>query len=321
MKRRMIDGGIWANEKFAELPPMARLLHIGLINLADDQGRVKAHPAYLRSQLFPYDDVSLGEISDWLCLIAENGTLARYEVDGKEYLQLLNWWEYQSLQYASPSEYPRPDGWLDRIRYNAKGGSILTNNWTTPRGDQPTDTCDQDGNPLSRSTKTQVGSHVESQVESQVDTHVGGTNKDQIKINTNKDQGRDHARATETVETPTEKQQPLPPSLAIFRNHCTKPINNSQQDAIASTVSDLRLWEHVLTEWGLRGYNMGNVRGQLDWYLNGIPETNQNGAKHASGAGRYQSSGGDDAPPIDPEIERQFAERAERRRAEAAASP
>ncbi len=56
MKKRMLDGGIWANEKFAELPCMARLLQIGLINLADDQGRIKAHPSYLRSQLFPYDE-------------------------------------------------------------------------------------------------------------------------------------------------------------------------------------------------------------------------------------------------------------------------
>ncbi len=49
MTRRMLDSGIWANEHFAGLPPMVRLLQIGIINLADDQGRMKAHPAYLRS--------------------------------------------------------------------------------------------------------------------------------------------------------------------------------------------------------------------------------------------------------------------------------
>lgn len=300
----MIDGGIWANEKFAEMPSMARLLQIGLINLADDQGRVKAHPAYLRSQLFPYDDVSLDDISDWLQIIVDNDTALMYETDGKEYLQLLNWWEYQSLQYASPSEYPRPDGWLDRIRYNAKGGAILTSNWTTPRGEQPADTCDQDGNPLSHQTKT----HVDSQVETHVDSQVGGANKDQIKINTNKDQGRDHA-GERANESPPAETAPPHPSLAIFRNHCTKPVNGTQQDAIASTVTDLRLWEQVLIQWGLRGYNMGNVKGQLDWYVNGIPDVSQNGAKHGSSPGHHQSNGGDDPPERDPEVERQLAER------------
>lgn len=190
MKRRMLDAGLWANEKFAELPAMARLLQIGLINLADDQGRMKAHPSYLRSQLFPYDDVSLSDMSDWLELIMANGTIVIYEVAGKEYLQLVNWWEYQSLQYASPSEHPRPHGWQDRIRYNAKGNVILTCNWVTPKGETPADTCDQDGNPL--------GAPAYNPRAIPPDNPPGfppeNTNKDQIKINTN--QEGDRARAT-----------------------------------------------------------------------------------------------------------------------------
>lgn len=148
MKRRMIDGGIWVNEKFAELPYVARLLQIGIINIADDQGRTKAHPAYLRSQLFPYDDVTLDDMRRWLQLMATNGTVILYQVDGKEYIQLVNWWEYQNLQYAAPSEYPRPDGWHDRIRYNGKGHYILTCNWTTVGGEQLEDLCDENGDPL-----------------------------------------------------------------------------------------------------------------------------------------------------------------------------
>ena len=59
MTRRMLDSGLWSNEHFAQLPPMARLLLIGMINHADDQGRIKAHPAYLRSIVFPYDDIDV----------------------------------------------------------------------------------------------------------------------------------------------------------------------------------------------------------------------------------------------------------------------
>ncbi len=151
MTRRMVDSGMWSNESFAALPAMARLLQIGIINHADDQGRIKAHPAYLRSQIFPYDDVAIDDITKWLQLITQNGTAIIYEVDGKEYLQLVKWWDYQSLQYASPSEYPAPGAWLDHIRFNAKGAPnlVLTFNWTTTKGDTLPDTCDARGNPPS----------------------------------------------------------------------------------------------------------------------------------------------------------------------------
>lgn len=148
MTRRMIDSAIWSNENFAALPVMARLLQVGIINMADDQGRVKAFPAYLRSQVFPYDDVAIDDIRKWLKLIAQNGTIAVYQADGKDYIQLLNWWEYQSLQYPAPSEYPSQPGWQDRVRYNAKGGTVLTCNWITIKGERLPDTCDPHGNPL-----------------------------------------------------------------------------------------------------------------------------------------------------------------------------
>ena len=148
MTRRMIDAGIWANEHFFMLPPMARLLQIGIINMADDQGRMKAHPAYLRSQIFPYDDVMIDDVESWLGMIAANSTLMLYEVDGKAYLQLLNWWQYQSPAFASPSQYPRPEGWQDRVRYTGKSRIIYTCNWSTSSGELLPDTCDQDGNPL-----------------------------------------------------------------------------------------------------------------------------------------------------------------------------
>lgn len=148
MKKRMIDGGMWSNERFAELPPIARLLQIGLISMADDQGRAKAHPAYLRSQIFPYDDVSLDDVQIWLQSIVDNGTALVYESDGKTYVQLLKWWDYQSLQFAMPSDYPRPDGWQDRIRFNGKGQVMMTCNWTNASGEKLPDLCDEDGHPL-----------------------------------------------------------------------------------------------------------------------------------------------------------------------------
>lgn len=149
MTRRMLDSRLWANEHFGEMPMMARLLLLGIINHADDQGRIKGKLMYLRTEIFRYDrDVTDEQVGECLKLIEANGTIECYAVGGKDYVQLLNWWEYQSLQFAAPSDMPRPATWQDRIRYNAKGGATLTCNWVTPKGEKPIDTCDQDGNPL-----------------------------------------------------------------------------------------------------------------------------------------------------------------------------
>ena len=148
MARRMIDDSMWANERFAEMPMGARLLQIGIINHAADQGRMKANPVYLRAQIFPYDDISPGQIKEWLSIMVANGTIILYEADSRLYVQLVNWWKYQALQYAQPSQFPRPKGWKDRIRRTLTKGFIVTCNWQKVNGEPLEDTCDMDGNAL-----------------------------------------------------------------------------------------------------------------------------------------------------------------------------
>ena len=151
MSRRMIDTSLWQNEKFTRMPLGARMLQIGIITHADDQGRAKANPSFLRMQIFPDDeDITNADIQKWFGLMIKNGTIISYTVDEKQYVQLCNWWKYQSLQYAAPSQFPRPDGWKDRIRKTVTKGFIATCNWQTVDGTQLEDTCDQDGNPLPR---------------------------------------------------------------------------------------------------------------------------------------------------------------------------
>lgn len=155
MTRRMIDASLWQNEKFTRMPLGAQMLQIGIITHADDQGRIKANPSFLRNQIFPdNEEIANADIQKWLGLMAKNGTIFVYTVDEKQYAQLLNWWKYQSLQYASPSQFPRPDGWKDRIRKTVTKGFIATCNWITVDGTQLDDTCDQDGNPLPKKAIT-----------------------------------------------------------------------------------------------------------------------------------------------------------------------
>lgn len=92
--------------------------------------------------------------------------------------------------------------------------------------------------------------------------------------------GKTRVRAHE----PTQPNPPAPsptPALQIFQEfHTRDSPSSAQATAIVQTVSDLDRWRAVLTEWSLRGFNTGNVRGLLDWYREGIPPASKNGADH-----------------------------------------
>lgn len=212
MTRRMIDSAIWHNEKFGTLPPMARLLAIGIINHADDQGRGKANPVYLRSQIFPYDDVTAGDVRQWLDMVAGNETITVYQSGGKDYYQILNWWMYQSHQYAMPSQYPKPDGWNDRIRKTLTKGVIVTCNWVTNDGKPSPDTCDEQGRPI----------HLNDQVNDQVNIQDEVKDKGESK---DKGKGKDERGAPAPGTSPT-----YPSGFTDFeRNFVVNLINAIQE--------------------------------------------------------------------------------------------
>jgi len=124
----MIDPAFWESHTVAKLGRCARLTFIGLFSNADDQGRMKAHPALLRSRLYPYDDISIADIEEELQGIAATGAIQLYEVAGARYLQITGWWKYQHPRWAWPSDIPAPEGWLDRVRYR-QGNKVMEDNW------------------------------------------------------------------------------------------------------------------------------------------------------------------------------------------------
>lgn len=52
-RKRMIDPNIWDSEDFGKLSDLSKLVFIGLFSLADDEGRGRCNPGYLKSKLFP----------------------------------------------------------------------------------------------------------------------------------------------------------------------------------------------------------------------------------------------------------------------------
>lgn len=58
MRIRTLKPEFWAHETLSRLPHFTRLMAIGLLNLADDEGYFYANPILIRAALFPFVDDS-----------------------------------------------------------------------------------------------------------------------------------------------------------------------------------------------------------------------------------------------------------------------
>ena len=133
-KSRSINSAIRISQSFAKLTHRQRDLWHGIIAVADDQGRLPGLPAAIRSMVWPLDNISIEEVESDIQGIEEVGMIFRYEIDDKSYMQIVNWWKYQKMQWAGESNYPPVEGWLDRCRYHGPGRKIHLGNWNTPGG-------------------------------------------------------------------------------------------------------------------------------------------------------------------------------------------
>lgn len=107
-RKRMISPDFWTSEDIGKLSPLSRLLFIGLFSNADDKGKGKANPIFLRSTIFPYDDFSVEEINKALEEIKTYTHTQLYEVDGSKYYKLTNWEKWQRVDKPQPSLIPEP---------------------------------------------------------------------------------------------------------------------------------------------------------------------------------------------------------------------
>ena len=108
-RKRMIDPGIWSSEDFSKLTSFSKLVFIGLFSLADDEGRGKANPSYLKSMLFPYEEgIRSADIKKTLQEIASTMSVIFYTHDEKEYYALKSWGKFQTINKPTPSAVPAP---------------------------------------------------------------------------------------------------------------------------------------------------------------------------------------------------------------------
>lgn len=105
---RTIKPSFWSDDAVADLSRDARLLLIGLISFADDEGRFVASWSAIAGYVFPHDDIPPAKIKKWLQEIANSGVITLYTKNRRDYGHFPNYHNHQRIDKPQPSTLPPP---------------------------------------------------------------------------------------------------------------------------------------------------------------------------------------------------------------------
>lgn len=100
---RSVHPGLWTDEAFVCVSPLARLLFIGIWNECDDMGSFEWSPLKLKMRILPADNADINEL---LSELAGNNCIVRYEIEGRQYGAVRNFAKYQRPKKPN-SLYPQ----------------------------------------------------------------------------------------------------------------------------------------------------------------------------------------------------------------------
>lgn len=106
---RTVKPSIWTDERFIRLSRDARLLCIGMISHADDEGRLLATATRLAGDIFPADDLKPAQVLRWRAEVERTGMVRIYTVGGVEYAVFPRWKKHQRISKPQPSTLPGPE--------------------------------------------------------------------------------------------------------------------------------------------------------------------------------------------------------------------
>lgn len=105
---RTIKPTFWGDDKVARLTRDERLLFLGLVSMADDDGRFLASNAAVSGFVFPNDDLSPARVGRWMSRLDAIGLVRVYDIGGVRYGCLPNFDRHQVINRRSKSVLPEP---------------------------------------------------------------------------------------------------------------------------------------------------------------------------------------------------------------------
>jgi hypothetical protein len=110
---RSIKPDFWKSEKVSRMTGVdgrqARLLFIALWNFCEDSGCMRAAPAYVRAEVFPYDeDITAQDVARWLDLLEATRLITRYQRPSGSFLMVRGFKDHQKIEKPSKPQLPLP---------------------------------------------------------------------------------------------------------------------------------------------------------------------------------------------------------------------
>lgn len=103
----MLREGILTSERVNMLTAQAEVFYRRLMSVVDDYGRYYAKPELLLAACYPLqiEKVRKADIGTWIGATCEAGLVRRYTVDGKDFLELI---DFRQQVRAKNSKFPHP---------------------------------------------------------------------------------------------------------------------------------------------------------------------------------------------------------------------
>jgi len=120
-EKRFVPCSLFSSDYFMDLTQQERLIWLGLvISVADDQGRLQDNARFIRSCIFPSDNINDWEIEKSLLKFDELQQIYRYsDTRGKKLIQIVDWWkDYQDSRFINVSKFQPPENWIDKENIN-----------------------------------------------------------------------------------------------------------------------------------------------------------------------------------------------------------
>ena len=115
-RQRMIKPKFWEDTKIGKLTWGARLLYIGLWNFSDDLGVVIGNPIWLKTRIFPYDQIQVQQFEKMLSELTINGFICQFSYMDEDFIYLPNFVRHQTINRPNLEDANIPKAVLDRLK-------------------------------------------------------------------------------------------------------------------------------------------------------------------------------------------------------------
>lgn len=115
-RNRVIKPKFWDDAKIGRLTRDARLLYIGLWNFSDDIGVVIGNSIWLKSKIFPYDQIQIQQFEKWMNELVINGFICLLSYKGERFIYLPNFTRHQVINKPNYEDLNIPKLLIDNAK-------------------------------------------------------------------------------------------------------------------------------------------------------------------------------------------------------------